>query len=441
MKKRLACFVFVLTFPAFVFAQEKLNQVTSPTSPAASVLDMQPATILSPKSYQALETALYSNFRDGNQTVIPNNFALEFTPYWARNHQLSLIDYLYPKGAWEQIKRNSSFSLASTQQFTLGDSTKTNALGLGYRTTFYFGGEGDRDKITAFKSALNKDQQIVSSIVSSAVLLITSGNLSGSEDLFLKLKPSAEQVLQEHKVSGALSGKFIAELELEIMALKDTALTNSSDLANNISHVTTAIREAYDAAFVTDILYREFKDYIRNRNGFHLDVAYASFLNFPGNNFEYSIMPRQSVWLTPAYRFKDRLKYLKIMGVLKYEWSNTRYYDQFFPGNDVYRNNIDYGLAVAAQLNNLSVQLELVGRAGTTEIFAGTDVNGNRLYRKHQRSDIQYIGTFNYNLTDQIILSYSFGKRFQVIQANDKTLVSLLSLNLGFGAPTRKNLK
>ena len=69
--------IYVILSISAVQAQENLNAVSAPTSPASSVLDMQPNSGLAPKTYQALEAALYSNFFNGVEGItVPNNFAL-----------------------------------------------------------------------------------------------------------------------------------------------------------------------------------------------------------------------------------------------------------------------------------------------------------------------------------------------------------------------------
>ncbi len=82
----------------------------------------------------------------------------------------------------------------------------------------------------------------------------------------------------------------------------------------------------------------------------------------------------------------------------------------------------------------------MVGRNSETEIPAGTDSEGNELFRRDKTSDLQYLGSFNYNLSDQIILSYSLGKSFEPMLNTDNTLISLISLNFGFGTPSEKTL-
>ncbi len=74
MKKKLVVLIIlIISLP--VNAQEKLNKLIAPTSPASSVLGLQPSTVLSPKTSQELETAIYSNFLNSNGLVIPNDFA------------------------------------------------------------------------------------------------------------------------------------------------------------------------------------------------------------------------------------------------------------------------------------------------------------------------------------------------------------------------------
>lgn len=418
-----------------VQAQEKLNAVSAPTSPASSVLGLQPTSVLSPKSYQALEAALFSNFINSTDGLaIPNDFSLEFTPYWATDHSLSLEDYLYPKDILnDQIIRNSSFSVASTQKFFLGDSSATNSLAFGYRTTLYFGNKNDRNKISEFNKGLSDFGFISSRINGEAESLVANNKVNNKAEFLKVIRGKVQEVIRDHYLE--------EEAEPIVRAIFNEAESlpelegEGDELLDNFKLITDRVLES-------DELFSEFKNYIRDRQGFFLDVAYAAFLNFPTNNFEFSVVPRQSFWLTPTYRFKDdNLSFLKVMGVLRYEWYNIDYYRNYFPESQFYENNIDYGLAVAGVFRSFSLQFEVVGRSSNSDIPAGEDANGNELFTKESSSDLQYIGTFSYLLNDQIALTYSLGKRFDPVLNPDNTLVSLLSLNFGFGAATRDDIK
>lgn len=415
-------------------AQEKLNPVDLPTSPASSVLGLQPRTVLSPKSYQALEATLFSNFINSSDgIVIPNDFSLEFTPYWTVDHGLSLEDYLYPTDILnDQIIRNSSISLASTQNYLLGDSTATNSLAFGYRTTLYFGNKSDREIVSEFRKGLSDFGFITGRINSEAQSLVINNKVKNKAEFLAAIRIKVEEVIKNYypdeRAKSVINSIFNeAELLPDLEADEDQFLDEFNTIAGRI--------------LKTDELYSEFKSYIRDRQGLSMDIAYAAFLNFPTNNFEFSIVPRQSIWLTPTYRFRDDLSFLKIMGVFRYEWYNIEYYRNYFPQSQFYENNIDYGLAVAGVFKNFSLQFEVVGRSSNSETPAGIDGNGNELFTKDSDSDLQYIGTFSYLLSDQIALTYSLGKRFDPVVNPENTLVSLLSLNFGFGGSTLDDIK
>jgi len=435
MKYKIMVFMLVFSQTA-LRAQEKLNKLEAPSSPASSILSLQPTTVLSPKSYQALETALYSNFLNSEDNVIvPNDFALEFTPYWTKNHGLSLEEYLYPKSAFDQLVRNSSFSVASTQKFLLGDSSATSSLAFGYRTTFYIGNRKDREIVEKYKTNLRENQTIQTRIVTEAELLSESNEITGNYDFLERIKDTITKAIYE---SGKCESMNKAE-ELTNNIYKEAASLPTLDKSKPLPFL-DSLYGLIDKHLNANALFNKFKTYVTERYGFTVDVAYANIINFPANNFEFSYVPRQSFWITPAYRFKDNWSVLKVMGTFRYEWYNMDYYKQYFADINIYKNNIDYGLALSTVFKRFSLQFELVGRYSSTEIPAGTDSKGNELYRKDQNSDLQYIGSFKYNLTNQIVVSYSLGNRFEPIQNPENTLVSILSLNIGFGTPTTDDL-
>jgi hypothetical protein len=438
MKKSLI--IFNLLFSITILnAQDKLNQISAPTSPAAYIIGIQPSSVLSPKTNQALETALYSNFLNSSGgAVIPNDFALEFTPYWATNHGLSLTDYLYPRDILnDQIIRNSSFSIASTQKYLLQDSTSTSSLAFGYRTTLHFGNENDRKIIDDFISKSMENHKISASIAAEAGGLIINKKVKSAVEFLNTIKIKVVSVIQDY-----CSKKGLKDTDAQIIIDKifEKAKTLPKFEANPDTFL-IFFNNIIDETIASKTTFDKFKNYIRERQGLSLDIAFATLLNYPTNNLNFSILPRWSVWITPAYRFGDNLSFLKLMGVLRLEWYNTDYYKMYFPKSKYYQNNTDYGLAVSTEFDNFSIQLEAVGRKSNSEISAGVDLNGNQLYTKNQKSDFQYIATFSYHVNDQIALTYSLGNNFQPELNPTNTLLSLLSINFGFGAPTEKELK
>lgn len=421
-------------------AQEKLSEITAPTSPAAYLLGAQPSAVLSPKSFQALEAALFSNFSNGEgKGILPNDFALEFTPYWAADHGLTLEDYLFPKNPLDQWWRNSSFSVASSQNFLFEDKTTSNGLSFGYRTSFFIGGGNDRTKIEDFTTKLKQNQKFKTRIKTDIQSVNHKIEVDDKASFLGEILPKitfrikeAYGITPKQKDIDSLSAALQAGMNgLPNYKADDSAFSDAfSDLLNPLT----------DRIFRPDVVFENFKEYIEHRNGFSLDLAYGAFLNFPGNKFDYSVMPRQSLWITPTYNFKGSADFLKLMLVARYEWYDIDYYTKYFPSATNFKHNWDVGLAVSGEFKKLSVQLEAVNRSRKTRIKEGLNPQGVQLFSEKSDDDFQCIGTFSYRINKQIALSYSLGDGFEQLTNQGKTLISLLSLNLGFGGPTKNDL-
>lgn len=428
--------LLMVWLPTVFLAQDKLNLLRAPTSPASGILDLQPKVVLQPKSYQALETALYSNFLNSNyDAVIPTDFALEFTPYWTENHKLSLANYLYPEAFMDHLVRNSSISLASTQNFILGDSTASNGLAFGYRTSFFFPNKKDKEITTAKIAAIQNDNSLKSRIEAQAFGLVLNESVGDKKEFITAMRDTVSNAITKY-------GRYNTPKEMKAMI--ETILGKMETLPELTVTTQDAFLDAFraiiDAEVKTYISIEELQAYLKERQGLTIDIALASLLNFPTNSFEFSYLPKSSIWVTPSYRFSEKFEFLKLLAVFRYEWYLDDYYRRYFPEATTYQNNIDYGVSLSTDFKRFSVQFELVGRSSSATIPSGTDAQGNELFRKEKDSDVQYMGTFNYNLTDQIVLSYTLGSKFDAILNPDETLVSLLSLNFGFGSPTSNDL-
>ena len=428
--------IFISLISIILHAQGKLNELSAPTSPASYILGIQPSSVLAPKTAQALETAIYSNFLNGKgETIIPNDFALEFTPYWASNHGLTLKDYLFPADIVnDQLIRNSSLSLASTQKFLLGDSTATNSLSLGYRTTLFYGNSNDKEKIEIFDKGLMDKAKIRNKITVEAETLANNKDIKDTDGFLKAIREKIQDIVLKISRDVGLNDKDAQTLIKTIFEKTKTLPKYEEDHIKFLDAFNTIIDETVDFK----PLLENFKNYLKQRQGWSIDIAFAALLNFPTNNFSYSISPRRSIWITPTYRFSEDLSFLKVMGVLRLEWYNTDYYKKYFPKSKFYQNNTDYGLAILMDFKNFSLQFEAVGRSNNSEIDAGIDSNGQKLYTKDQSSDFQYIGTFSFHLSDDITLNYSLGNRFKPEINPNNIMISILSLNFGFGTPTEK---
>ena len=319
MKRIILCCMVIVS--GKIFGQEMINPLAAPDSPAASILGMQPGTVLKPKSFRALEAALFSNFSNENvEAANPDNFGLEFMPYWAKDHGLSIEEYLYPMNAFTQIARNSPVSLASTQNFLLQDETLTKAIFLGYRTSIFFGNKEDSKVIKKQIELLVTNQQIGAKVLNDLVSLNPTTHTT-KDDYLKDIKSGLTTRI--HAILKTKTKKEAIEITDRIMAAADDIPFDANDIDSFFISFGGLVEKKVSVGYdELGLGYEKFKEYILARQGLSVDLASAIFLSFPDNNFNFSEVPRYSVWLTPSYSFSKKLAFLKINACIRYE----RYY-------------------------------------------------------------------------------------------------------------------
>lgn len=444
MKKLPLCFLSLSLTSIIVLGQENstdINDLKAPSSPASIVLGVQPSTFLYPKSPKALETTLLSNFMDSNnEIVVPDDFGVEFSPYWFKDHSLSLEKYLYSTSFEEymdQLWRNSSFSIASTQNFLLEDSTTTNAIGFGYRTTIYFSTESDKKNIQRYRGEIRGLKKISSKIVAEAEKI----DFETRDEFMSHMTNFIIDVIfkgfgSDYETEARIQSQFILELVDKIPL--DT--TNTDPFLNSFNSIVTTTLMNPESGLAADSLVSQFKNYLNQRDGLSIDLGYATLLNFPTNTFDDTFAPKRSLWITPGFRFKnEKWSFLKILGVFRSTSYDLDYYKTYFPTQEVFQTSTDFGLAASGDFNQISFRLEFVSRNSETETPTSTNGGGTIQYSVSKKSDFQSIGTISYKLSKDIVLTYSLGERFDDILSNNN-IVSLLTLNIGFGGLTKSTL-
>ncbi len=439
MKRLFVILIFGMILQFQSNGQKAIENLQAPSSPAAAVIGIQPSVVLSPKSYEALETSIFSNYFNGQgQVLIPNNLAIEYTPYWTKDHPMSVDDYLRPS-IGQSLLRNLSISVASTQNFVIQDTVKSNALGFGIRTTIYLSGQEYKNEIDQSLKNVRDVAALASNTLTDAVTILTSKELKNNDEfvnfLIDGLKKNDVYLKQfKNQTNAKLSdlSKYVRKKLPDLPG--ETPLNNTSKEFVAYADTLNAIIDEFFK--ISEIHESIIENLIKLRPGFKIDIAFASFLNFPSNDFNFSISPQQSFWITPSYRFKNNLSFIEILGVLRYNWYNLGYYQQYFQKNETFENNLDYGVSLNLNFKKVTFHIEAVGRYSKTILSQSSDSTGIITTKSKSVSDFQCLGTFSYHISKKLCLSYSFGKQFQPMLNYNGTLISSLSLNLGFGGPT-----
>ena len=107
-----------------------LEYLRTPTSPALSLLGVNPAVIARPSTPRALATELVSSGRAG---IIPNNYAIEVAPYWLTPRPtLTYASYIGP--TMGQSLRETFTLSAATAHADSGTDSSVTRVAFGART-------------------------------------------------------------------------------------------------------------------------------------------------------------------------------------------------------------------------------------------------------------------------------------------------------------------
>lgn len=437
MGKYIIVLCIVLNATTYIIGQEVINNVEMPTSPAAYEIGIQPSSILLRESSEALILSIFSNFQNKKSSdLVPNDYALEFSPYWSSGPQLTLKNYLFPGSSIVELYRNLSISLASTNHYLLGDSTETSSIGIGLRSKIHFMGYGGKDTLLNRIKKLEKSLMIrpeLNLIVDDAIDAIISDVNNDPAKYKMKFYDIVWPEI-EKKLKSIYPNVNLKEIGSFMDGIKDKLdkLPEISPKGDN-SKFTLEFLNLFEEGFSTQEVFNELESEITNRQGLTIEFAAAALINFPTNNVEKSVIPRYSIWITPAYRvFSGSI--INFLGVFRYEFYNMDYYRQYFSSNKFYDNHYDLGIAISIEFGQFSFHCEAIRRLSNSDRKIGQDNQGRIIYVKDEISSYQYLGTFNYNITKGISVNYSFGKGYDPVLVDKNVLVSQLSLNMGFGA-------
>jgi hypothetical protein len=428
MKTMKYFFLLLLIGCQAVTAQVNINQIKAPSSPSSLIIDNQVGSVNRPKSWSALEASLFSNFLNQQGSLnIPENFSLEFSPYWAQNNlKISNEDFLVPN-VGNSFLQNLSFSISSSQNFILNDSVKSNALGLGIRTMIWQGTKTEKDLVLTLYKDILYDLKV------SVKIYKIADNLKCSDcDVDKLINHLIDEIEKEQKniFSIKLPDKVIKRLIKELKIYLKERIKSKDHFADSVESV-------FDEFSKIDKKVKDINLYITDRKGFKLEIASALALDFPTNETDYSVVPKIGLWLTPSYQPFNK-QWIEFIGVFRYFKYNLGFYEKYFPKQDVYDQSFDYGGKIALKWKKYTLEFEGVGRSSKTILSKETDQNGITITKSKMNSDFQYVLNFNYQISENIILSYNFGKQFEPMLNYKGNLISLLSLNFALNSPKSK---
>lgn len=409
----------------------KISSLKAPSSPSSYILGIQPSSITRPKSWEALETAVFTNFLDSsNNLIIPNNFALEFSPFWAsKDRKIKIEDFLIPT-VGQTLLQNLSLSVSSSKSFIINDSMKSNAIGFGVRSMLWQGTKDEKALITlAYKDFLaNAKLNLYLMKYATDNKLEEKTTKEEYINALIKYIDSNKETLLKD-IDKKQRSKWIIQLK-DYLNTKEFVLLKSN------------LNDCIDEFTKIDSTLIDIENYRADRKGFKLEIAAATALNFPSSDVNVSYGSKYSIWLTPSFQPSGKnFNWLEFIGVLRYTGYNADFYKRYNAKDEYFSNNADYGLKLVLKWKRISLDFEAIGRRSVSILSQNTDLNGNTITVSKSRDDSQYIASVSYKIDENISISYNFGKQFEPVINYKGNLISVINLNFGFGAPTRNSVE
>lgn len=433
-------FVILLLFTAPSIAQNRnplttdsLEQFQSPSFPAGSILGIQANEISQPKSLEALKLSVLNNFLDSNNNfAMPDNYAIEISPFMlSRRKNFNYATYIDPNFK-QNFWQNLSFSIAATNQFIINDTTKTNAFSFGFRTLL-LNGHAYKDDADTYRKLLNSNDRYSAD---KARIMVQMAYYAMEQGDSFKLNFDSLSTYLNRELPDSVK-TFLPEILASMRT--DTVFQKTITTAD----LNTAFEAAFDQATDRDTRVQKavtMTQTIRNeRYGFRVELNGAMGLNFPTNEFEYSIIPRSGLWLTAGYtprtkhqengqKVVDGVSNFDFLCLARYIWTNDQFVRTYAPVdssfsqvNDVF----DIGFRINYKYQKFSAGAEGIYRQSLGDQSQNT-------YKLNLN--------LNYELRNNIILTYNFGKNYNSF-GSQGDLVSTLSLNFGLMSLTYKDLK
>jgi hypothetical protein len=252
-----------------VFAQTSdsdlpsIGAIRTPTSPAFTLLGVEPTSIERPSTPADLAFNLINQARSG--LSVPKDFAAEVSPYWLTNHTNLRWQDDVDRSLLQSIARTTTFSMATSTN----EDTNTTGLGLGARV----------------------------------------GIFSGS------LTPETRRALDDRaSLFDQQNAKFLARLYENGLGNLDRMLADGKlSLADyDLAKRELAERVLQSAEFQQ--MRKSITDLVVTREGFTLDFATALTWDFAGADWKDREFRKWGVWLTPGWQSAP----FSALGVLRY---------------------------------------------------------------------------------------------------------------------------
>lgn len=374
----------------------RVDQLAAPSSPGVVILGGGVTSIEKPTNTTDLALSLLSS--GDNASLLPSDYAIDLNPHWLfGGHNTTFNELISDNDIPKNILQSFQVSFASrttSQETGEGDST---LLGFGFKFS------------------------ILRGIVSSEFLRVVNDEIKPK---LAQLNTTlAERIIaktQDDPTLNLIRGQIRSLQAADAAQLQLLLALDSARTAEIVSEVTA---ENEELASEIERLASETKFV---RYGFKLDVAGAVAVSFPMQSYSDRELSRFGIWLTGGYESEptNRGNAWSFLGVIRYLQNYDESYldinDQVLAADNSY---LDVGVRVIyTYQDKISVSGELINRQNISDVDKRVD------------ETMRYTLNLNYQLPDNKLITFTYGKDFSGAVNNSGNLVAALGLVVGIGS-------
>jgi hypothetical protein len=373
-------------------AQQGVDLLKAPSSPASQLLNIAPSAIERPTDLSSFWLSITNS--TSNLTKVPTNYAFDISPAALFGRPISLKD-LSATNTREVMRQ--SFVLSAgirTDEDTINDLSFYKSA-VGFKVSFVrpaWTAETNRN----YKTLVGIQRRITDAVEDISI------SIEDTEPLKSKLE-ERDSILRASGRDSEAYKKADAEFNELRQQVLETALSNDATLH--------ALKENLK------VKAREFKIV---RRGWFLDLAGGVSFQFPTNELGYSLVDRSGAWLTGGHEGGD--KKLSVLAIARYLYQPEKIFAD--PSGTIPNKNIstfDAGTRVlySTDKDQFSFSFESMYRSVLTNSIV--DPSWRLVF------SVEYDIGFNQKI------SFNFGRDFDGTTQKGGTLIGWLNFIAGFG--------
>lgn len=394
MRKIITILLFLVNGVAFA-QQIKSDSITldllkAPSSPAFNILGISPSQVDRPTDLNAFKISVQN--ATNNFSKFPNSYSVEIAPASLLKLKNQTLDKLNSTRFKDVFAQSLSISFGYTQASRLdkptSDSLSFTRLGFGLKFSLV------RPKWSA--------------ATAKALQRLQNAQLAVLNDIPDERKQMLRDSIKKYKGDIATQKKFLEQLAA-VNELDADSLTVQLE-KDSIKY--KALRDAANKFMI-------------ERKGFFMDFAGGLALDFPTDQFDYSIVNKAGAWVTTGYEGGNNG--FSILGIGRYLYQPDRIFADAL------------GILKSDKISTLDFGERLLYNGYSGKFTASMETIYRSILNKSTNIDPSWRCVLNleYNVGANQKITFAFGKDFDGTTTKSGNLITALNYIIGFGSTKR----